>query len=222
MSGSDTAGLRARMQPPKSVEDTVTETLRWGIESGRLAPGARLGQAELADELGVSRIPLRDAFRRLASEGLIELDGRRGARVASLTPDDIAEIYEMRVLLESTCARHAVTSLSDEAAAKLVALSLEMDRRSDDAAAGPAARLDFYSELYAYAGRPRMREAILRLRSQVGRYHVLNPGHRKNHAHTELRKAIRSRDGARAARVIEAHLIDARDDLLRTIRAASA
>ena len=61
--------LRARMEPPRSVEDTVTETLRWAIQSGRLAPGARLGQTDLAGELGVSRIPLRDAFRRLASEG---------------------------------------------------------------------------------------------------------------------------------------------------------
>jgi DNA-binding GntR family transcriptional regulator len=67
-----------------------------------------------------------------------------------------------------------------------------------------------------------MREAILRLRSQVGRYHVLNPGRRRNHAHTEFRKAIKTRDGARAAEVVEAHLVEARDDLLRSIRAASA
>ena len=219
---ADTGDLRSRMEPPRSVEDTVTETLRWAIENGRLAPGTRLGQAELAAELGVSRIPLRDAFRRLATEGLIELDGRRGARVSTLSPAEVAEIYEMRILLESTCARHAVSALDDAAASRLVGLSLEMDRRSDDPVGGRNARLDFYAELYRYADRPRMRETILRLRSQVGRYHVLNPGRHPNKAHTELRKAIRARDGERAAEVVEKHLGEARDDLLVSMRSASA
>jgi DNA-binding GntR family transcriptional regulator len=215
------ADLRARMEPPRSVEDTVTETLRWAIESGRLAPGARLGQADLAEELGVSRIPLRDAFRRLASEGLIDLDSRRGARVVSLSPADIAEIYEMRLLLETTCARYAVDNLDVTAATALVNLSLEMDRMADDLEAGPAVRLDFYSRLYAHADRPRMRETILRLRSQVGRYHRLNPAGHAGHAHVELRKAIRARNGERAAEVVAAHLVEARDDLLQSLKKAS-
>ena len=222
MPESTTSGLRVSMEPPRSVEDTVTDALRRAIETGELKPGERLGQAELADELGVSRIPLRDAFRRLASEGLIELDGRRGARVATLTPTDIAEIYEMRILLEGTCARHSMSSLSDEDARALIALSLEMDRAADDPVAGPAARFEFYSALYDHANRPRMREAILRLRSQVGRYHLLNPGRRGTHAHTELRKAIKAKDGDRAAEVIATHLGEARDDLLRNLRSASA
>jgi DNA-binding GntR family transcriptional regulator len=210
------------MEPPRSVEDTVTDTLRWAIESGRLAPGARLGQTDLAEELGVSRIPLRDAFRRLATEGLIDLDGRRGARVTTLSPTDIAEIYEMRLLLETTCARYAVESLGAADATALVDLSLAMDRVADDPEAGAAARLGFYSQLYTHADRPRMCEAILRLRSQVGRYHRLNPASHASHAHPDLRKAIRAKDGERAAEVVAAHLTEARDDLLRTLKIASA
>lgn len=222
MAGPLNVDLRARMEPPRSVEDTVTETLRWAIESGRLAPGARLGQTDLAEELGVSRIPLRDAFRRLASEGLIDLDSRRGARVASLSPADIAEIYEMRLLLETICARYAVDSLDVADATALVNLSLAMDRMADDPEAGSAARLDFYSRLYSHADRPRMSEAILRLRSQVGRYHRLNPAGHAGHAHVDLRKAIEARDGERAAEVVAAHLVEARDDLLRSLKMASA
>jgi DNA-binding GntR family transcriptional regulator len=216
------ADLRARMEPPRSVEDTVTETLRWAIESGRLAPGARLGQADLAEQLGVSRIPLRDAFRRLASEGLIDLDSRRGARVVSLSPADIAEIYEMRLLLETTCVRHAVENLDSAAASELVSVSLAMDRMADDPEAGSAARLDFYSQLYSHADRPRMRETILRLRSQVGRYHRLNPAGHASHAHVDLRRAIRARDGEAASEVVAAHLVEARDDLLRSMQANPA
>lgn len=222
MSQFDKADLRSLMQPARSVEDTVTETLRTAIESGRLVPGARLGQADLAQELGVSRIPLRDAFRRLATEGLIELDSRRGARVATLSAGDIAEIYEMRLLLETSCARHAVDNLTPADAAQLVDLSLAMDRAAEDPEAGAAARLEFYSRLYSHADRPRMSETILRLRSQVGRYHRLNPTGHASHAHTDLRKAIRERNGERAAEVVAAHLIEARDDLLRSLRTVSA
>lgn len=203
----------------------VTQALRRAIERGELLPGEELGQAELAGELGVSRIPLRDAFRRLASEGLIELDGRRTARVAALSIDDIAEIYEMRILLETACIRHAVAQMGAEDVDRILDLSRRMDEASDDPVAGRAVRLDFYAELYALAGRPRMRDAIVRLRAQVDRYHVLNPGGADSgpgtgHAHTALREAIRDRDPDRAAEVLAAHLAEARDDLVRTMREA--
>jgi DNA-binding GntR family transcriptional regulator len=142
--------------------------------------------------------------------------------VASLSPADIAEIYEMRLLLETTCVRYAVDNLDVAAATALVSLSLAMDSMADDPEAGAAVRLDFYSRLYSHADRPRMSEAILRLRSQVGRYHRLNPAGHAGHAHVDLRKAIRARDGERAAEVVAAHLVEARDDLLRSLETASA
>ena len=73
------------MEPPASISEAVTDTLRSAILDGRLMPGERLPQAQIAEQLGVSRIPLRDALRRLEVEGLIVMDDRRGARVAEIS-----------------------------------------------------------------------------------------------------------------------------------------
>lgn len=209
--------LRDSMVSPRTVEESVTDALRDAILRGDLEPGRRLAQVELAQELGVSRIPLRDALRRLAAEGLVDIDGRRGASVSSLNPADVDEIYEMRTMLESECARRAVESLDEEAASHLIALSEEMDRSHDDPIIGAQARRDFYAELYAHADRPRMRSMILQLRALVQPYHVLTDSGEQPHAHEELRGAIVDRDGSRAATVIRRHLRAARDDLVRSL-----
>lgn len=222
MAAPRTPRLRDVMVTPRTVEESVTDALRDAILRGDLEPGRRLSQVELADELGVSRIPLRDALRRLSAEGLVEIDGRRGARVSSLTADDVAEIYEMRLMLEPECARRAVESLDDDASDRVLALSEEMDRHVDDPVAGAQSRRDFYAELYAHADRPRMRSSILQLRALVHRYHVLRESGDHPHAHEELRAAIRERDGARAAAVVRRHLEAARDDLVRSLAADEA
>ena len=70
------------MEPPTSISEAVTDTLRSAILNGQLKAGQKLPQAEIAEQLGVSRIPLRDALRRLEVEGLVLMDDRRGASVS--------------------------------------------------------------------------------------------------------------------------------------------
>lgn len=205
------------MVSPRSVEESVTEALRDAILRGELKPGHRLAQVELSEELGVSRIPLRDALRRLEAEGLVEIDGRRGARVSSLSPGDVEEIYAMRKLLESECARRAIEGLNDEQAERLIELSDEMDRTADDPVKGAASRKNFYAELYALAGRPRMRATILQLRALVQRYHLLTDSSGHPHAHDDLRDCIRDRDGKRAAKAVSEHLEAACQDLVDSL-----
>lgn len=205
------------MISPRSVEESVTEALRDAILRGELKPGHRLAQVELSEELGVSRIPLRDALRRLEAEGLVEIDGRRGARVSSLSPGDVEEIYSMRKLLESECARRAIEGLNDEQAERLIELSDEMDRTADDPVKGAASRKNFYAELYALAGRPRMRATILQLRALVQRYHLLTDSSGHPHAHDDLRDCIRDRDGKRAAKAVSEHLEAACQDLVESL-----
>jgi DNA-binding GntR family transcriptional regulator len=209
--------LRESMVSPRSVEESVTETLRDAILGGDLKPGQRLAQVELSEELGVSRIPLRDALRRLEAEGLVTIDRRRGARVSSLTADDVQEIYEMRMLLEGDCARRAISSLGDDDVERLVRLSEEMDRTADDPTLGSESRRRFYSELYALAGRPRMHAVILELRALVVRYHLLTDSGGHHRPHDDLRSCLRERDGERGAAVICAHLDAARRDLIQSL-----
>src|ERR1700677_3239571 len=90
-----------------SLHDRVVTELRQAILSGRLKPGERLIEGRLADELGVSRNPVREAIRALASEGLIEVTARRGAAVATMTEQESRETIEVRALLEGQNARLA-------------------------------------------------------------------------------------------------------------------
>ena len=89
------------------LSDVVADKLRHGIASGRYKPGERLVEERLAAELGVSRNPVREAIRSLASEGLIEVTPRRGAVVMSLDRDDAWEMIEVRAALEGLNARLA-------------------------------------------------------------------------------------------------------------------
>src|SRR5690606_13313750 len=87
-------------------EDAVDRLRAW-ILSGRYEPGVKLGAAEVAQELGMSRTPVREAFRTLSMEGLIELSANRGARVAIWADDDLDSVFETRVALEGTASRIA-------------------------------------------------------------------------------------------------------------------
>jgi DNA-binding GntR family transcriptional regulator len=207
----------------QSVEEVVTTALREAILSGDLLPGEPLPQEQLADQLRVSRIPLRDALRRLEAEGLVRFGPRRGAHVAALGPDDVREIYELRILLEERTMRRAVEALDDAAIQKLVAMSERMDALTGDPAEGRRARRDFYSALYAYARRPRSHKLIVGLRDEVQRYHVIKSVEVSRSDHAELRECIKAKDGERAARLQREHLTRACNDLVEVLeREASA
>lgn len=194
--------------------------MRAEILNGDLAPGTRLHQEQLAKRFGTSRIPMRDALARLQQDGLVEIDPRRGARVRELTADDVAEIYDIRQLLEPLAVRLAVGALNPESIRRLIYLSEAMDATSRDPIAGQPARRQFYEELYALSGRARLAAAIMRLRDEVTRYHLM-PGPSSRHAHADLRRAIRSRDADAASEIVARHLVQARDDLIRRLTKAT-
>lgn len=218
------AGIAPRLDRPdvRSIEEVVTTALRDAILSGELRPGERLLQEQLADQLRVSRIPLRDALRRLEAEGLVRIGPRRGAEVASLSRADILEIYEVRIALEPGLMRRAVESLGPADTRRLVEMSEQMDARVDRPAEGLRARRAFYSELYRYAGRPRVHRLIFNLRDDVQRYHVLKNVEAALHDHAELREAIRVKDAERAAATHARHLKRACADLIDVLEREGA
>jgi DNA-binding GntR family transcriptional regulator len=99
---------------PTTRSDWVEERLRTAILQGELEPGSRLHANDLADRWDVSATPLREAFQRLASDGLVEMVPQRGARVAALSIDDAVEIYGLRLLLEPLCLRQSLEASDDE------------------------------------------------------------------------------------------------------------
>jgi len=99
---------------PVALADQVYQTLRHQLRTGRIGPSERLQEVALATQLGVSRTPVREALARLASEGLVEADGRSFA-VPGLTSEDLADIYALRSLLEPEAVRLASASATDPA-----------------------------------------------------------------------------------------------------------
>lgn len=208
------------MAAPISAEEAVTAALRRAIREGVLAPGQRLTQAEIAKQLGVSRIPLRDALRRLSADSLVQIDGHKGARVTVLTAEDVTELYEMRILLEAKCMEYAVANLTEEAAGQLSERAIASGVAHLSPSDAFNVRRSFYSELYQHADRPRMRRTILQLRDNVDRYHLLSDREHAHHAHNELAAAIAARDGKKAARVLVEHISESRDDLVQELESA--
>ena len=110
--------------PPLSA--TLAERLRQMIVESELAPGARLNERALGDRLGASRTPLREAFRILASEGLVELTPNRGARVVVLSPEDIRDTFELMGALEALSGELACARIADDEVTAIRALTFRM------------------------------------------------------------------------------------------------
>jgi len=216
---SETGTVPPQLDRPdvQSIEEVVTTALRDAILSGELRPGERLLQEQLADQLRVSRIPLRDALRRLEAEGLVRIGPRRGAEVASLSRANVIEVYDIRISLEPDLMRRAVAALGPADINRIVGMSEQMDTEVDEPVQGRRSRRAFYSELYAYADRPRTQAFILRLRDDVQRYHVMKNSERALHDHAELRECIRVKDAERASQVHSEHLRRACEDLVAVL-----
>ena len=118
--------------PARSLREEVYERLRALLNEGRLRPGNYLDLNALADEIGISRTPLRDALLRLESEGFVEILNRRGVRVAKLTLRTIRDIYELLGGLESTALRSVAHRVTSETVDHMRALNEEMGRALDE------------------------------------------------------------------------------------------
>src|ERR1700682_3154662 len=106
--------LEGRDRLVQNASVAATELIREAILEGRLEPGARLKEEELARELGISRTPVREALLMLQAEGLIETVPNRGAVVRTHDADDLIDLYQLRALLEGYAARQAAARVSDE------------------------------------------------------------------------------------------------------------
>ena len=152
-----------------SVEEQVTERLRWLILTGHLPLGHHLQQGELAEQLGVSRVPLRAAFRTLEAERLIRFEPHKGAVVTVLSRDDLIDIYDTRGLLECQAVKLALPHLSSAA---LTCMRETLDAMQNETKAPRRIELNrtFHHTLYEAAQRPHLLSLITMLRNQVEPY----------------------------------------------------
>jgi DNA-binding GntR family transcriptional regulator len=142
----------------ESVVDQVYTVVRARILSGELAGGSRLRQNALAQELGVSRTPLREALRRLSTEGLVVLETNRGAAVAHHDLSDMLHAWRARLVLEPAAARLAAEVRAPEALEGMRRAVERQRRVADDVAESFAVNREFHLALVAAAGNPHLEQ----------------------------------------------------------------
>ncbi|WP_181706788.1 GntR family transcriptional regulator [Chthonobacter rhizosphaerae] len=212
-----------------SRKDAVLAVLRAGIIDGRLGPGARLDQNEIAQSLGVSRMPVREALKQLETEGLVVVYPYRGVEVARLDPEAITELFGIRIALERLAVSRAAVNLTAPHLKAMQAILKKMDRSVtlggvDD----PWMRQnrEFHTIINEASDWPRLVETIDQFRSNVERYvryYLRTRGREQSQLeHWQLYEACARRDSAAAAAMIEQHLQNTADALIGAIGAGEA
>ena len=197
----------------QTMQKAAVEHLRSLILSGQLAPGQRLLQEELAEKLGISRTPIREALQQLASEGLVNISSYKGASVAEFSGSDLVEIYSVRIALESYAASLATQNITDADLEQLEVLMKEMGRafQNKDFDLLLEAHHQLHANIYAIAGRQRLFESIVQYLDLSSRYQrlALSVGRGANDPikeHTDILETLRSRDAEAAGRILRTHL----------------
>ena len=153
----------------KPLRELVFETLREAIASGRLKPGQRLMELQLAEDLGVSRTPVREAIRQLELEGLVVMVPRKGAYVAELSLRDMAEVFEMRAALDGLAAALAAERITEEEIDFLERCLLEISDAIAAKTSKPVLKQTppSTSALYRASRNMRLAQTIANLREQI-------------------------------------------------------
>ena len=195
----------------QSSPELIAESLRQAIIEGQLGPGESLRQENLAQHFAVSRIPVREALRQLESEGWIVLHRNRGARVSSLSADEVREIYEIRASLEVTALRLAAPHHTPQSLKQAGAI-LHAAHSESGGLFNVERNREFHLALYAPAQRPRLIALIDSLHSQGERYLRLKldmPAHKRqsDDEHQRILDAMRRGDVEAAVKILEPHLL---------------
>lgn len=207
----------------ETAGQAATRVIRERIVSGELEAGTKLSQHELAADLGMSRIPVRDALRSLAGEGLVDLRARATAVVTPLTMEDLEELYDLRISLEPRLGRRAVPHLEENNYREL-AEQLETMEATTEPGVWLELNNRFHETLYRAAGRPRSLDMIRVIRRQTDRYTAVYIELNHAQADTEHRMildAARNGQTTRIEALLTAHISASYEQMLRYLASES-
>lgn len=206
-------------RPRASTVDMLVEELRQAISSGHLRGGQRLIESELTEAYQVSRGPVREAMRRLAAEGLIEMQFNRGARVRQLSRSEVYALFQVREMLEGLSARLAAENADrqdDRTRLTELAAAMNQAAEADDVVSYIALNNDFHNLLVQMSGNPHLPEMLAHLHTQAMRYQfrrVADPQSTRmsNREHQRVITAILDNDPDYAERAMRQHIQRSRD-----------
>lgn len=207
--------IAAHTSGSSSAPYYIAGVLREAIYRGILPEGKPLHQAQLAQRLSVSPIPLREALRLLETEGLVAFDGYKGAVVTILTVDEARELYEMILALESNLMRVAFPGITKRIVDEAERVLDEMERE-DDCIRWRDLNQDFHNLFYEATERPLTIDMLIRLRQKTDRYiriHLASMRSESERQHRDMLDAIRAEDLEKAVEALRNHLTYTSHDL---------
>ena len=169
-----TSDFSVNMNEYLPLRDVVFNTLRQAILKGELKPGERLMEIALAERLGVSRTPIREAMRKLEQEGLVVMIPRRGAQVANITEKDLNDVLEVRIALENVAIEKACARMTEEEMRRLWLAAKEFEHTIAEGNLVKLAEADvaFHEVIYQASDNKRLIQVLNNMREQIYRYRV--------------------------------------------------
>ena len=214
-----------RLDSYQPLREVVCETLRDAVRRGVLQPGERLMEIQLAEELGVSRTPVREAIRKLEMEGYVIMMPRRGTYVADLSIRDVNEVFEIRTSLESLASGLAAERITEDELEKLQRLLVEIGAHIQNGDMESIVRTDteFHDLLYQASRNKRLVGIISNLREQLTRFRTTSmsyPGRLKAtlEEHRNIVEAIAQGDEKAARKAAEHHMEKSEQTLLASMK----
>lgn len=217
--------LPVNLDSYKPLRELVLEAIREAIVTGILKPRERLMEIQLAEELGVSRTPIREALRKLELEGFIVMVPRKGAYVADISIKDIADVFEIRAALEGLAAGLAAERITDE---ELEYMERCLAEKAEAIKTSNMEKLieadtNFHEAIYKASRNERLYTIISNLREQIQRFRSTSlavPGRMKLSLdeHRTIVEAIESRDVVLARQVAQEHIENAENIMMESIK----
>ena len=207
------------------LRDVVFKTLREAILKGDLAPGERLMEIKLANQLGVSRTPIREAIRKLELEGLVVMVPRKGAEVAKITEKDLRDVLEVCASLEELAISLACERITDEKIAELKE-ALEQFRtviKGKDVTKIAQMDVAFHDVIFEATQNARLVQMVNNLREQMYRYRLeylkdFSTHSRLDEEHVKIFEAVSARDIERATALIREHIYNQEVTVVKNIQ----
>ncbi|MBW2340200.1 MAG: GntR family transcriptional regulator [Deltaproteobacteria bacterium] len=201
----------------KSLVDHTSKYLEDMIIKGKLRPGQRIKEQEVSSQLGISRPPVREAFKILEAEGLIKREPRRGVLVSEVTKNDIWEVYTLKIALYTLAVTLAIDRISDNGIGKLEKIVTQMEMIVQDDSNPDIIRYEELNNLFhetttILAGHGRLKKMVQSLNNQIKRVSYRSftkEGHLKSSCryHRQILEAIKARDKILAERLTREHIV---------------
>jgi DNA-binding GntR family transcriptional regulator len=197
-----------------TTQESVVDRLRTLILNRHFRPGERLPQTQLAQELGVSRTPIREALHQLAAEGLVAISAYKGASVAEFSISDLREIYSVRIALEGYAAFLAAQIITEEQLQALESLLGKMQAalNAEDYQTLLALNRKFHTGIYAAAKQDRLYDMIINYldMAEIYRRIFVSLNNRRDELvkHQDVVTAMRNRDANLAEQLTRSHLLE--------------